>query len=166
VFLCTVVPLAAASSLFSQASQTPAKKDSLYSTALFASIAEMEKSWGNIDDSDSGQRVRTDYRNVLVEKDAELTDRLPSQLGDHRVEYLDNQDLIARYKKLRKEFAVLRIHPAQNVGTELEIQVSVSWFRYRRGKIMFAVSDWSDVTFRYDCEKQAFAISAVKLGGI
>lgn len=166
VFVCTVVPLFAVSTAFPQVSETSAKKDSLYSRALFASIAEMEKSWGHIDDSDGGERVGTDYRHMLVEKDPEITDGLPSQVGDHRVEYLDKQALVAKYKQLRKEFAVLRIHPVQNAGTELKIEVSVSYFKYRRGKTIFAVSDWSDVKFRYDCEKQTYVVTAVALGGI
>jgi len=143
-----------------------AKDGSLYSTALFASLAEMEKSWGHIDDSNGGENVRTDYHHMLVKKDPEITNGVSSQLGAYRVEFLDNPELIAKYRKLRKAFAVLEIHPAQNVGAELKIEVSVSYFSYRKGKAAFALSDWSDVNFRYDCEKQAFLVSAVDLGGI
>jgi len=88
-----------------------AKEDNLYSMALFVSIAEMEKSWGSIDDSDGG-RIRTDYRHVVVESDSETAHTLPSEVGDYHVEYLDNESMIARYKMNRKEFSVLTIHPA------------------------------------------------------
>jgi hypothetical protein len=126
----------------------------------------MEKSYGHMDDSNGGSRIRTDYRHVLVEKDPEITEGLPSQQGDYRVEYLDGQEQMDRYKKLRKEFAILRIRPMQSDGSVLEIEVSVSYLTYEKHKFLHAVSDWSDVEFRYDCENQKFVVSSVKLGGI
>lgn len=153
-------------SLFAQKSGTPAKTDNLYSLALFASVVEMEKAWGNIDDSDNGSRIRTDYHQMFVEKDPEITESLPTHLGDYHFEYLDNRDQIDRYKKLRKEYSILRIRPLQSEGIRLKIQVSVSYFKYKKGKLIFEVSDWSDVDFRYDCEKQKYVVSGVTLGGV
>jgi hypothetical protein len=162
-----VIVLSCTLSVFSRESQIPVKKDNLYSVALFASLSEMEKSWGDINDSDGGSRIRTDYRNVPVEKDPEITDGLPSQQGDYRVEYLDSREQMDRYKRLGKAFAILRIRPMQSDGsTTLKIQVSVSYLTYKRHRISFAISDWSDVEFRYSCEKQRFIVSGVKLGGI
>jgi hypothetical protein len=151
---------------FPREGQIPAKKDNLYSVALFASVSEMEKSWGHIDDSNGGSRIRTDFRHVLVEKDPEITDGLPSQEGDYRVEYLDSREQMDRYKKLRKEFAILRIRPMQSDGSLLKIQVSVSYLTYEKHKFLLAISDWSDVEFRYDCGNQKFVVYGVKPGGI
>jgi Gram-negative bacterial TonB protein C-terminal len=145
---------------------TSVEAENLYAVALFVSLAEMQKSWGEIDDSDGGSRVRTDYHRMPVEKDPVITDQLPAQFGEHRVEYLDTESQIARCKKLRKEFAILRVRPIQAGGGLLKIQVSTSWVSYKKGRLMFAVSDWSDVEFRYDCEKQNFVVSSVRLGGI
>jgi hypothetical protein len=60
---------------------TSVEAENLYAVALFVSLAEMEKSWGEIDDSDGGSRVRTDYHRMPVEKDPEITDHLPAQFG-------------------------------------------------------------------------------------
>jgi len=98
----SLVLLIFALSAIPQEGGTPAKEQNLYSVALFASIVEMEKSWGYIDDNNGGSGVRTDYRHMLVEKDPEITDRLPSQFGDYHVEYLDNRAQIDRYEKLGK----------------------------------------------------------------
>ncbi len=160
-----VLSLVFLAALFSQAGGTRTKGDNLYSLALFASVTEMEKSWGHIDDSDRG-RIRTDYRHMVVEKDSEITDDLLSQSGDYNVEYLDDQALIARFKKLRKEFSVLKIRSVHNEGSRLKILISVYYFKVEKGGLVFEVSDWSDVEFQYDCEKQNYIISAVKLGGI
>ena len=143
-----------------------AMDDNLYSAALLASMTEMEKSWGHIDDSDGGSRLRTDYHHMLVEKNPEITDTLPSEFGDYHVEYLDTQAQIDRYKKLRKQFSILRIHPMKNEGSRLKISLTVSYFEYKKGRLMFAFSDWSNVEFHYDCAKQNFVIAEVKLGGI
>jgi len=127
VFLCAV-------SGFPNNGQAPTTKDNLYSVALFTSLSAMEKSWGHIDDSVGGTRIRTDYRHVLVEKDPEITDGLPEQQGEYRVEYLDNGGQTERYNKLRKQFAILRIRPIQSDGSLLKIQVSVSYLTHEKGK--------------------------------
>jgi hypothetical protein len=165
-FLLGLVLLLCALPSFPQQDRVPAKQDNLYSAALFASTAEMEKTWGHIDDSYVGGRIRTDYRHMLVEKDPEITDGIPSQLEDFRVEYLDNRDLINRCRKVRRGFSILTIHPIQNDGGRLKIRVSVAWAKYEKGKLILGFSDWSDVEFRFDCEMQKFVISGVKLGGI
>ncbi len=81
--------------LYPQEKGTAAKEENLYSKALFASIAEMEKSYSHMDDSDSGTRIRTDYHHMFVEQDLGLTNDLAEQFGEYRVEYLDTQNQIA-----------------------------------------------------------------------
>lgn len=162
----SLMPLLWAALAFAQVSGPSVKQDNLYSMALVASITEMEKAWGYIDDGDHGSRIRTDYRRMLVRKNPEITDDLPPEFGDYRVQYLDDQALTKRYKAMRKEFSVLEIHPVHSEGPQLKIQVSVSWVKYQNRSLVLAISDWSDVEFQYDCEKRAYTISAVKLGGI
>ena len=103
---------------------------------------------------------------MLVQKDNEITDGLPSQLGDYRVEYLDYREQIDRYKKLRKEFSILKIGSMQSDGARLRIVISVYYLSYKKHKLLLGLSDWSEVEFRYDCEKQKYIVSSVKLGGI
>lgn len=146
---------------FAQDGGPQVKKDNLYSVALFASMAEMEKSWAHINDGHD-----TDYRHMLVEQNPAITEGLPSEFGDYHVEYLDTQAQVGRYKKLRKEFALFRIHPIQTEGAELKITVSVSYVSYKKGQLMLGLLDWSDVQLRCDCEKQHYVVSAIKLGGI
>jgi hypothetical protein len=103
---------------------------------------------------------------MIVISNPEITDRLPTQFEAHHVDYLDDQALIDRFKMLRKEFSVLEIHPIHADGPSLRIEVSVSWFSYRKGRLNFGMSDWSDVEFAFDCATRAYTISSVKLGGI
>jgi hypothetical protein len=83
----------------------------------------MEKSWGHQNNSDLG--VPIDYHRVLVERDLTITKDLPEQLGDRRVEYLETQDVVAKCKRLRKPFAILKIFPVNNAAPRLKITINV-----------------------------------------
>jgi hypothetical protein len=142
------------------------KDDNLYSVALFSSLAEMQKSWGHIDDSKALNQVPTDYHHMPVEEAFGITDQLPSDHDGFHVEYLDIRAQIARCREVRKSFAIVRIHPMQYNGARLKVFISVSWLTFRKSKLAYGYSDWSDVEFRYDCEKKTFVLASVKLGGI
>ena len=96
---------------------TPPNQDNLYAIALFSSLDNMAKDWGGIDDS-SDYAIRIDDHRMVVEKD-DVTESLPDSLGAYSVDYLDADELIARYRKLRNKFAILRIHPIKNNGAQL-----------------------------------------------
>ena len=150
--------------VYAQSGPAETSETNLYSVALKTSILQMEKTWGHIDDSFSG--VRTDYGHMIVEQATSITEGLPTEFENHFVEYLDYQGLIDRYKKLGKPYAVLVIRPMENQGKTLKIAVVVYWTSYKKGRLLRGLSDWSNVEFQYDCNKQQFVISSVKLGGI
>jgi hypothetical protein len=108
---------------YGQQKDVSTESDDLYSRALSASIDEMEKSWGSIDDGCCSSRIRTDYRHLIVQKD-EITETLSKQFGTHEIEYLDSQELKNRYQRLRKEFAVLRVRPMRYNGGRLK---NIDW---------------------------------------
>jgi hypothetical protein len=142
--------------------------DNLYSIALRASILQMDKEWGHLGHTalDDEIEMPTDYRHMIVRKNEMITDGLPTMFEDHSVEFLDDQELVERYRKLKKSFAVLEVAPMRNHGSILKISVSMYWFDYKEGRMEFGYSDWSNVEFRYDCGKGKFEINSVKLGGI
>jgi hypothetical protein len=143
----------------------PASADNLYAIALSASIAEMQRQWGHIDDSyHSG--IRTDYNQMLVMKYPEITDELPTQFGGHHVEYVDTPAVIARYKATNKSFSVLEMHPMKVDGDRLTIFIGQSWVEYKKNRLSFAFSDWSEVEFHFDREQNKFTLTSAKLGGI
>jgi hypothetical protein len=163
LFVCVVLFLFALAA-FPQKSAPHLNEESLYFKALSASIIAMEKSWGEQKGRDF--EVRTDYHHVLVERDPTITDDLPNQFGDHRIEYLDTQDVVARCKQLRKPFAIMKISPIKNEGEQLKITITVYWASYKKGRLGLGLSDWSMVELKYSCETQSFIISNVELGGV
>jgi hypothetical protein len=161
--LCVAMFLFSFAAIPQESAQSP-KKDSLYFKALSASIIAMDKSWGQQKSSDF--EIRTDYHHMLVEQDPAMTDDLPQQFGDHRVEYLDREAVVAQCKQLRKPFAIMKIFPMTNDGPRLKITINVYWASYKKGRLLLGLSDWSVVELNYSCETQSFIISNVKLGGI
>jgi hypothetical protein len=163
VLLLTIVLSVASPVGFSQTAEGQTNEKSLYAVALFTSLKQMDKEWGYIDDSYSG--IRTDYHHIVVQED-DTTYKLPTRQGDYSVEYLNDGKLRVRRESLGKKFASLKVFPLRNHDADLTIQVTVYWVGLKKGKLMFEVSAWSDVTFRYDCEKREFVVAEVKLGGI
>lgn len=164
--LSIAVFLASASYFFGQDQPHPGKENSLYAKALFASVAEMDKQWTRYSRGDENT-ANTDYHHMPVQTDPlEITDGLPTESGEYRVEYLDPKAQRERFQKLRKRYAILKIDPVQNEGSQLKVVVSVSYVSRRKKAFVYEFSDWSDVKFRFDCEKQEFVISSVDLGGI
>jgi hypothetical protein len=146
--------------------ETSQSKDTLYSMALVAGVAEMQKQWGYIDDGDRGGRIRTDYHHLIVRKKPEITDDLPSQSDEFHFDYLDDASLLGRYNQVKKGFSILEVHPIHDRGPTLKIHISQSWVESHQGHLWIGISDWANVEFRFDCRQQAYLISDVKLGGI
>jgi hypothetical protein len=65
-----------------------------------------------------------------------------------------------------KDFQALKISPIKNIDDGLRINISVYEIGVKKRMLMFGLSEWSNVTFRYDCEKKEFVVADVKLGGI
>lgn len=146
---------------------TPASNDSnLYATALYASLAEMDKSWGRQRNSVDGRPLSEYYRKMPVMSDFAITEGLPTQQGDYHVEFLGSAALIQRRRRLHKDFPILRLFPIRVEGRFLKIHVAENWVGLKGGMLTEAISDWSDVDFQFDCEKQVFVVGGVKLGGI
>jgi hypothetical protein len=157
---------------FAQGKNKPAEENNLYYKALFASLerfAELDKtlkSRGAFIGNDCGDRLCADYHNLIVQKNDDIIGNFPSQLGEYRVEYLDAQGLVDRYRKIRKGLPILIAHPMKNERERLKISFTFHWVSYKKRVLIYETSDWSDVYFRYDCETREYVIDEVKLGGI
>jgi hypothetical protein len=103
---------------------------------------------------------------MIVQEDPLITKGLPTEFENRVIEYLDTDKLRDRYRKLGKSYSVLVIRPMQNEGTALKVAVVVYWVSSEKGRFQLGLSDWSDVEFHHDCDKQQFVVHSVKLGGI
>lgn len=147
----------------SQDTNAAPKQDNLYAAALFASLRQMDKEWGD-NTATPKDSIAADYHHMIVKR-SEMAEKLPDHAGDYQVEILDARELVERYRKLRKSFAILVFHPMTNEGAALTIDIKVFWFSHKKTASSYVFANSSDVEFRYDCKKQDWVVSKVKLGG-
>src|SRR5436190_10048270 len=135
----------------SQKTKPPSVDESVYFNALFASLEKMSKEWGHLNVG-SKNRVPTDYRRMVVERD-EITSQFPTSFGIYTVSYLDSAGLVDRYRKVKKQFSILKAHPAQVEGERVKVSYTLHWVSNRKNSLSIGLSDWSDVYLRFDREK-------------
>lgn len=157
VYLLVSLPVAV-----SQDTSVAPKQDNLYAAALFASLRQMDKEWGRSNKTPENS-ISPDYHHMIVKR-SEMTERLPDHSGDYQVEVLDARELAERYRNLGKSFAILVFHPLKNEGAALTINIKVFWFSHKKTSSSYVFANSSDVEFRYDCAKQDWVVSKVKLG--
>jgi hypothetical protein len=112
---------------------------SLSNEALRASLDAMSRAWGKLNLTERGRRAPIDFYNMIVRKDPVITDKLNSVFGGHQVAYLDSPSLVGRWKRLRKEFAILVIGPVDCPDRRLKITVDLLWVNYRQGQLQFGI---------------------------
>ncbi len=160
--------------LFSVAIFAQDAKESLYSRGLRACVEKEIQEYSKFSDRD--------LRNVIVLKNSQLTDKLPPQLGEIKIQYLDNSELAQIFKlrpknekKLRDAIPVIEIYPLFDEGDKLFFAYANFWFRYAekggwfsRKRIIYGLSleGGCRAEIRFDPAEKRFQIEQVKLWGI
>jgi hypothetical protein len=142
-------------------------KNDIYAIGLMSGLEAMSKEYSHIDMGIPGQRQRIDYKHIIVRMDY-ITGRFSSILKSdkYKIEYLNDKQLIERYKKVKLEYPVLMIQPAEVEGNRLAVTLTLYWMSYKKGNLQFGLSDSCTTYFRFDCEKREFILDEVKLGGM
>ncbi|HKO45891.1 MAG TPA: hypothetical protein VJU84_21620 [Pyrinomonadaceae bacterium] len=136
-------------------------KNNLYAIALSACVKKEFEEYGYMESSG-----RTFY-NRIVEYDRLLTKNLPTQFGDFKIEYLNEEDLSERYKKTRKKLSVLRIFPMENDGAILKIDLPHLYVSVpKRRHYVYEMEGGCQTEFKYDSSQENFILSKVKLWGV
>ena len=147
---------------FAQNSESPID---IYTAALTEAAKEMERQWSQFEPHES--QLRIDYRHRIVLKDDSVRAEYPASSGDIRFEYLTLSECHARRRKIKRDFAVLRVHPAIVEGPRVKVLVSQDWISIHKGKPALGISDWGAVLFRVDASSGSkFVLDEIKLGGI
>jgi hypothetical protein len=160
-FILTIIAIGLlSSSAFSQAKPSPSVENNLYVKALFACLEANAKAFS----------IQTnppyDVHNVIVQKDKILTSDFPTQIGVYRIEYLDAQALINRYKAKKAEFPIIVIRPMKNEGAKLVISFTDYVITYEKKTLNYALTGGFNVSLRYDCDKQEYVIEKTDLWGV
>ncbi|HKA01275.1 MAG TPA: hypothetical protein VKE70_32400 [Candidatus Solibacter sp.] len=160
-FICAAIVPGAC---FGQA-QLPKRTD-IYSIALIEAANEMEKQWGWIKASPLERSIDTDYKHLLVCIDESVRQQYPASADGRRFEFLSNAELRSRRKKIGKDFSALIISPATVQDGFIKVVVGQRVISVARGHLTFLISDWGNVYFRFDRDKNDIVFHRVELGGI
>ena len=145
---------------FPQAKDAPSTESNLYARTLSACLAKELEDYGKLMTS------RVDYENRVVERNIHLTDKLPTQFGKVKVEYLDSETLRERYQKSRKEIQILSLRPMKNEGATLIISIGNYWFSYTKKSYNYGLEGGCTVKFNFDSSQNNFALTKIDLWGI
>ena len=104
--------------------------------------------------------------NVIIEYDLFLNAGFPKQINSAAIDYLDNQELIRRYKEKKQDLRVIRMFPMSNEGNLLEISFNYYWVNYKKKSLNFALEGGTKVIFRYDCAKGKYVIDKTVPWGV
>ena len=156
---------------FSQAQVKTVTGTNLYERALSACVTEQLKQYGN-----QSSEMRLRLINRIIERDDFLTDKLPTQVGEIKIEYLDRQAIVERYKKRRDdktrdkesraEIPVTVISPIWNEGNILKISFRDWWISYNKRVYNQALEGGCIVDFKFDGPLDDFVITKTDLWGI
>jgi hypothetical protein len=146
--------------VFSQSKDINSPESNLYARTLSACLAKELEEYGK------HELRRVDYENRVVERNIHLTDKLPTQFGKVRVEYLDSETLRERYQKTRKEIQVLSLRPMKNEGTTLVVSIGNYWFSYKKKSFKYGLEGGCTVNFNFESSQNDFALTKINLWGI
>ncbi len=146
------------------AQQTSPKRN-LYAEALSACVHQEAKQFSRFNSE-------RDLQNRIVEYDLFLTSKLPTQIGNIKIEVLGYGDLVKRYKKVKKnkearqEIPFMAIRPMQSDGITIKIDILDYWFGYKKRSYYHALEGGCHTTFTYDSEQKQFVLSETLITGI
>lgn len=146
-----------AASAFSRTADAP--EGNLYLKALSACVEKQSQEYKRLN-------LGRDYLNRIVEKNIFLTEKLPTQIGEYRIAYLDGNELVATYKRNRKPIPLLSMRPMVNEEGVLRIGLVDYWFSFEKRAATYSVEGGCNVFFRYDCEQKVHVIEKVELWGV
>jgi hypothetical protein len=96
--------------------------------------------------------------NVIIENNLFLNSGFPKQINSSPIDYLDNLELIKRYKEKKQDLRVIRMFPMSNEGNLLEISFNYYWVNYKRKSLNFSLEGGIKVIFRYDCDRGEYVV--------
>ncbi len=158
-FLILLFSLCAVNAL-PQTQVVPQTESNLYAAALSACVSKEYEEYKDITDT------RRTFFNRIVEQDIFLTDKLPTQFGQFKVEYLDANGLAGRYKKTRQKLSVFVFRPLKNNGSLLQINLAHYYVSHSKRGFVYELEGGCGVEFRYDCPLKKFVLSKVDLSGV
>ena len=105
-------------------------------------------------------------RQVIIMRDVQLNAGFPTNVGDVRIEYVTEDDLLARHRSLKHDIPFFVMRPISNEGNRLVIGFTRYWFSTTKKTNMMSLEGGYRVVMVYDCARKGYVVESAKLWGI
>jgi len=127
---------------------------SLYQKSLRA-YAEAKSEQGGIKDN-----LVVRANNVI--QDVHVAENFPSKIGSLTIEYLTDNLLLERYRRIGKGFPIVEILPMRNSLGLLVVGCAEYRVEVRHGKLVLGVFGGYEIHWQFDCSKHEYVSVNVK----
>ena len=142
-----------------QPNNSAQRKDGLYLRALTAYLQSAIKEYESI-------KSKRDYYRLIVQKTDDITDSLPTQIGNHKIFYKDEAELIKQSLKQREAIPVTVIRLLKNDGPTLIVAFSEYWVSYENKTLRYYLEGGCKVEMKFDSTRGDFVIEKVEFWGV
>jgi hypothetical protein len=142
-----------------QTKKPAAIEDNLYlrglTTYLQSAVKEFE-----------GIKTKRDYYHLIVEKNIDITEGLPTQLGEHKISYKNQTELLDQSMKEKAEIPITIIRPIKNEGTKLILSFSEYWVSHKNKRMIYSLEGGCKIEIAFDKTTGDFVIGNIKFLGV
>ena len=109
---------------------------------------------------------RDELFNAVVERNDHIRVDAPERLGDFRIEYLSQDDLLKRFRSTNRVIPVLVLGPTTINGGDVVIHVVRYQVGANRTMLEYGLEGGCHVYLRFDCDQQVYVVRETRLWGV
>ena len=152
-----------------QAKEGEVSGQSLYQRAVSACVAKQLSDYGT-----QNEETRSRLTKRLFLKDQILTEKLPAEFKEIKVQYVGVDELLALYKEKKKrarktdriEIPFTIVRPMKNEGSTLIVSLSDYWFSYKKKTYQYALEGGCNAHFNFETKSGQLALTKTDLWGV
>lgn len=134
--------------------------DSLFSIAFQKFAIELDSFYLKYGNNSSS------FETIFVEKN-DYIDHIPTKIGNRKVVFLTAKNSFKIYKKNKNSIRHLKVFPMKLAGDTIEITFTPYYGKYKnRRTLSLALSDWTKIYFKFDCNSRTWKYLKSENGGI
>lgn len=144
---------------FSLKAQVNQETDSLYLTALSYYLINCDSN------HDSFPNIYRQIDTIFLEQKDQIR-MVPNEINGRVIILLTSKNFRKIYKQNRNRLIHTKVFPIKIKRDEIEITIIPYRSKWAKNRLNHALSDWTSVYFKYNCDKKSWCFSRVVTGGI
>ncbi len=144
---------------FSLKAQVNQETDSLYLAAISYYLINRDSNHNRYPD------IWPQIDTIFLEQ-TEAIEMVPNEINGRVIILLTGENFRKIYKQHRNRLIHTKVFPIKIKGDEIEITIIPYHGKWAKNILSTALSDWTSVYFKYDCDQKRWRFSRVVTGGI